>query len=168
MCFLILRSHPTTNNFETQQTINEEGKRLPEEKMDSNFSLNKSNTSRPSIAEKRVSGVSNIKSIKSGLSNKKRQTTFCKPGENFFGVEMRRLARKKSTSNFLCNFGIIERKSENSSNKDKSSTSDLSEEDEFVDELEDIAQPYKEEMSRMDSKDFQRTELLRKHVRVYL
>jgi hypothetical protein len=65
----VFRSHPT-NNFETQQTINEEGKRLPDGKIDSNFSLNKSNTSRPSFAEKRVSGVSNIKSIKSVLSNK--------------------------------------------------------------------------------------------------
>lgn len=58
---------------------------------------------------------------KSGLSQKKRQTLFVQPSDNFFGIAdikaHKYLARKKSTSNFLCNYGIIE-KSEHSSNSD--------------------------------------------------
>ena len=70
---------------------------------------------------------------KSGWSQKKRQTTFVQAGENFFGITdikaHKYMARKKSTSNFLWNYGIIE-KSEHSTSSDKNSNkqSNLSDE----------------------------------------
>jgi hypothetical protein len=150
--------------FESQQTGNDDGRKVPEDKLDSsNFSLSKSDISAPSKNDN-VSGTSGMRS---GVSSKKRQTTYVTQGKNFFGVEMRKRAKKKSTSNFLLNLGIIERISENTSNEDKTSGSGLNEEDEFVNELGGLANLNKgDSTSQIDSQQFQRNEKMNKHVQI--
>ena len=103
------------------------------------------------------------------MNAKKRATTFVQPGENFFGVKEiknRQLARKKSTSNFLPNYGIMEKNSEKkkTSSKNETSSDDISEEDEYVDEIQDIPIRTREDISRKDSQDSYRRNMLRRNV----
>jgi hypothetical protein len=62
-------------------TVDNEEKKLPKDKMDSNFSLNKSDLS---SRDKRKSRTKD--SSKPGWQNKKRQTTYVEPGKTFFAI----------------------------------------------------------------------------------
>ena len=149
----------------TQKTTKVQEKRLPGEKENSNFSLNdRSDISKASRRENETKKSSRI-----GMNAKKRATTFVQPGENFFGVKEiknRQLARKKSTSNFLPNYGIMEKNSEKkkTSSKNETSSDDISEEDEYVDEIQDIPIRTREDISRKDSQDSYRRNMLRRNV----
>lgn len=112
---------------------------------------------------------------KTNWATKKRQSTFVDPGKKFFGnndVKNKLLARKKSTSNFLCNFYIIEQPEKESSKSKTPSdkvSSENSEENEFVAEMGDIVLPSRpSQIQRMDSDDIGRQDMLRKNVSLIL
>ena len=96
-----------SKKMDTQQTPENFTKTMPEEKLNSNFSLNKSDTSDASKLTKINKNKSSNKSDSKGpsLYSKKRMTTFVKQPQTFFAISEvknhKMINRKKSTSNFL-------------------------------------------------------------------
>ncbi|CAI2362363.1 unnamed protein product [Moneuplotes crassus] len=168
---------PINPNFKRKQTVNVFSRQLPGEKENSNFSLNdkseKSKASRKENATKESSMFSHTK---------KRATTFVSSSsQNFFGIaegKFRNLVRKKSTSNFLPNYGIMEQNKSIIDNnldislpsqiekKDSTSSNNVSEEDEFVNELVDAPPMPLGELSRKSSVDDYRKALMKQNKRI--
>lgn len=154
-------------------------KRLPGEKENSNFSLNtKSDISKASRIE---NGTKESSMLGHG---KKRATTFISPSQNFFGIsetKFKQLVRKKSTSNFLPNYGAIDQNksiindnldismpSQVDKNNPSSSSSNSSEEDEFVNELIDVPPMPKADVSRKSIGEDPRQALMKKNVSCWI